>query len=1497
MASSYDPVTGTLTLSNVASFADYETALEAIRFSAAGDNPVAGNRIIQVVVNDGTDDSQPATSLVTVVAVNDPPINTVPGGQTVAEDTTLPIAGVSVADSDSSALTTTLSVANGILNVTAGAGVTDNGTANVTITGTAAEINTALAGLAYTGNLDFNGADTLTVATSDATATATDTIAITVNPVNDAPINTVPGAQSVDEDTILPIAGVLVADIDSSALTTTLSVANGILNVTASPGAVVTGNGTDSVIIAGTAAQINAALVGLAYAGNPDFNGLDTLTVATNDGPATATDTIAITVNPVNDPPVLNLDADSSTIGGVDYLTTFTGSAITIVDTDVSVVDNDSPTLALATVTLTNPQAFDSLTFNGPAPGSIIVSGSGTSEITLTSTGAASAADYRTALLQIVFNTTDPSTEPRIIDVVVNDGTADSNIAHAIVQVIHVNDNAPTVDLDRDPTHPGTSYHTTFTENDLPVAITADTLIGDPDIGSTDIASATITLTNPQAGDLLTATGSLPPGITASAYNPVTGTLTLSNAASFADYETALEAIRFSAAGDDPVAGNRIIQVVVNDGTNDSQPAISLVTVVAVNDPPINTVPGGQTVAEDTNLSIAGVSVADSDSSALTTTLSVSSGKLDVTAGAGVTDNGTANVTITGTAAEINTALAGLAYTGNLDFNGTDTLTVATSDATATATDTIAITVNPVNDAPINTVPGAQSVDEDTILPIAGVLVADIDSSALTTTLSVANGILNVTASPGAVVTGNGTDSVIIAGTAAQINAALVGLAYAGNPDFNGLDTLTVATNDGPDTATDTIAITVNPVNDPPVLNLDADSSTIGGVDYLTTFVDGGPAVAIVDTDVLITDSDDTELTSATVTLTNPQALDSLTFNGPAPGSIIVSGLGTSVITLTGAASAADYQTALLQITFDAGTNPSTETRIIDVVVNDGTVASNLAHAIIEVTQVNNTAPVVNLDADNSTVVGTSFRATFTEGGAPIPIADVDTLITDTDSTTLASATITLTDPQAGDLLAASGALPGGIMASSYDPGTGILTLSGVASLADYETALEAIRFSAAGENPVAGSRIVEVVVNDGANNSQAATALLTVEAVNDASALVVADANYQENAPPVLLSPSASLTDADDTELNFAAVQITAGSFPGDGDTLTIGGATSGTVTGITFLWNPTLHALELTGASSPANYQALLQTVAFQSASDNPTDFDASPQRTLTWSVSDGTAVTTATTTIDIVAVNDAPQETVAATAAYTENGSPVTISPAATASDVDNTDLVSGVVRIAGGWVDGDVLTVNGLQSGTFSGIEFSYNADLHALVFSHPAPVADFQALMQAVQFGSTSENPTNFGANPTRTLGWGLHDGDDYSSPVQTTIVTITALNDAPINTVPGAQSVAEDTILPIAGVSVADIDSSALTTTLSVAHGILNVTDAPGITGNGTASVTIAGTAVQINTALAGLAYAGGPDFHRRRHPHGRDQRRDRHRHRHDRDHCQCQRAHRTCAL
>ena len=96
------------------------------------------------------------------------------------------------------------------------------------------------------------------------------------------------------------------------------------------------------------------------------------------------------------------------------------------------------------------------------------------------------------------------------------------------------------------------------------------------------------------------------------------------------------------------------------------------------------------------------------------------------------------------------------------------------------------------------------------------------------------------------------------------------------------------------------------------------------------------------------------------------------------------------------------------------------------------------------------------------------------------------------------------------------------------------------------------------------------------------------------------------------------SLTDADDTALNFGRrVRSPPGRLP-----MTAIPSDDGVTSGPTGLASrssgiPTQHAMEFTGASSPANYQALLQTVAFQSTSDNPTDFNASPQRTVTWSV----------------------------------------------------------------------------------------------------------------------------------------------------------------------------------------------------------------------------------------------------------------------------------------
>ncbi len=61
----------------------------------------------------------------------------------------------------------TLTVSHGTITVgTPGGIVSDNGSASVTLTGTAAAINAALATTSYTGNLNYFGSDSLAVTTT-----------------------------------------------------------------------------------------------------------------------------------------------------------------------------------------------------------------------------------------------------------------------------------------------------------------------------------------------------------------------------------------------------------------------------------------------------------------------------------------------------------------------------------------------------------------------------------------------------------------------------------------------------------------------------------------------------------------------------------------------------------------------------------------------------------------------------------------------------------------------------------------------------------------------------------------------------------------------------------------------------------------------------------------------------------------------------------------------------------------------------------------------------------------------------------------------------------------------------------------------------------------------------------------------------------------------------------------------------------------------------------
>jgi trimeric autotransporter adhesin len=124
-----------------------------------------------------------------------PPVNTVPGARTVNEDTGLAIAGVSVSDIDGNLASVSLSAVHGALTVSLGGGATlasgANGSSWLSLTGTQTQINAALASLSYQGSANYNGGDVLTVTSTDSSGQIdSDTVAITVSSVNDAPAGT-----------------------------------------------------------------------------------------------------------------------------------------------------------------------------------------------------------------------------------------------------------------------------------------------------------------------------------------------------------------------------------------------------------------------------------------------------------------------------------------------------------------------------------------------------------------------------------------------------------------------------------------------------------------------------------------------------------------------------------------------------------------------------------------------------------------------------------------------------------------------------------------------------------------------------------------------------------------------------------------------------------------------------------------------------------------------------------------------------------------------------------------------------------------------------------------------------------------------------------------------------------------------------------------------------------------------------------------------------------
>ncbi|WP_038033329.1 Ig-like domain-containing protein [Thermopetrobacter sp. TC1] len=344
--------------------------------------------------------------------------------------------------------------------------------------------------------------------------------------------------------------------------------------------------------------------------------------------------------------------------------------------------------------------------------------------------------------------------------------------------------------------------------------------------------------------------------------------------------------------------------------------------------------------------------------------------------------------------------------------------------------------------------------------------------------------------------------------------------------------------------------------NTPPTITADADGSSgaANADDFLTTYTENDPAIAIVDTDAAIIDPEG-NVQVLEVVLTNGKAGDLVQY-------VIPAGSGISAMAVPGQTLASDGQ---MTLTFTAGqgttmaqwndllqsltllpsttspNDPDTTPRTFTFQVTDAAGAvSNVVQSTINVVAVND-APGLDLDDDDSGGLGGGdYAGTYTENDSAMPISSGIVLI-DPDDAEMESTTVTFTNPQADDVLEVNGTAvqagdTGTVNGISYAVSTGangalVITFSGTASKADYVAALQAVSFRSSSENPDTTQRVFTVVMNDGEADSVPRTAYIDVVRVNDA---------------PEVIDPATGQPDPD-----YAGSAANA-----DGDTISIDGA-----------------------------------------------------------------------------------------------------------------------------------------------------------------------------------------------------------------------------------------------------------------------------------------------------------------------------------------------------
>ena len=859
----------------------------------------------------------------------------------------------------------------------------------------------------------------------------------------------------------------------------------------------------------------------------------------------------------------------------------------------------------------------------------------------------------------------------------------------------------------------------------------------------------------------------------------------------------------------------------------------------------------------------------------------------------------------TATVAQWQAALRSVTYTdsSNSPNTGNRTVSFVVNDGNSNSTaGTKVVSVTAVNDTPVTSASGGQTaftegnnVTSTPVVVDSGFTVTDLDNSTLASTnvsitgnFQTGQDVLAFTNNPatmgnisGSYNSGTGVLALSSAGataTLAQWQAALRSVTYSNSSDTPNTSTRVIAfaVNDGTNTSTASKQVTVAAVNDTPV------ATASGGN---TAFTEGNNAVSTpvaVDSGITLSDLDNSTLASATVAITGnlQSAEDSLLFtNNPATmGNISASyNAGTGLLSLSSAgatATLAQWQAALRSITYyNSSETPNSSNRTLSFTVNDGSADSAVTTKVVTVTSVNDT-PIATTSGGT-----TAFTEANNAASTPV-VVDSGFTVSDIDSSTLATASVAITGNfQAGqDVLAfTNNPATMGNISGSYNSGTGVITLSSAgatATLAQWHAALRSVTYSNSAESPNTGTRTLSFTVNDGNANSSASTKNVSVSAVNDnpvtstSGGQTAFTEGNNVTSTPVVVDSGITLSDADNNTLASATVAITA-NFQSGEDVLgfTNNPATMGNISAS---YNAATGVMTLSSAGATATlaqWQAALRSVTYTDTAQSPNI----STRLISFSTNDGAQDSNiANKAVAVNTVDNSPiTSTSGGTTAFTEGNNvtstPVAVDSGISLSDSDTSTLASASVAITGNLQSGqDVLGFTN-NPATMGNISASYNSATGVLSLSSAgatATLAQWQAALRSVTYSNSSEQPTT----SNRTVSFSVNDGNS-SSNLASKVVSVTAVNDAPVNSLPGAQALQQDGTLTFNSgngnlISISDTDGGGGVeqVTLTATNGLLTLSGTSGlsfIVGSGAAdaTVTFQGTLADINIALNGLTF------------------------------------------